>query len=197
MIQSDTNQQSYDKIAHDFDIRRRTSPISKEVTDFTKVLNIGSHVLDVGCGGGVPNALFLTQAGFVVTGIDISAEMIQVAQSAVPKAKFIQSGILEFHSNEKFEAILAWDSLFHLSLTQHEIAFSKIYDLLHADGYFLFTHGGSEGRIQSEMYGETFEYSSPGSHEIRNILTSLKLRIISWQEDYTDKEGYIKVLCQK
>jgi SAM-dependent methyltransferase len=52
------------------------------------------HVLDVGCGAG-PLAAALAIAGFEVTGIDASAQLIAMARSAVPRARFIEGSIYE------------------------------------------------------------------------------------------------------
>ncbi len=51
-------------------------------------------VVDAGCGAG-PLAAALVEAGFEVTGIDSSAELLAIARSAVPKARFIHGSIYE------------------------------------------------------------------------------------------------------
>src|SRR5215475_11094388 len=50
-------------------------------------LSKGAHVLDVGCGSGLL-ARKLLDAGFVVTGIDASSAMIDLARSYAPGADF-------------------------------------------------------------------------------------------------------------
>ena len=51
-------------------------------------------VVDVGCGAG-PLATALVEAGFDVTGIDASADLITIAQQRVPKARFLHSSIYD------------------------------------------------------------------------------------------------------
>jgi SAM-dependent methyltransferase len=46
------------------------------------------HVLDVGCGAG-PLTKSLVQAGFRVTGVDISCHLLEAARKNVPEARFI------------------------------------------------------------------------------------------------------------
>lgn len=53
-------------------------------------------VVDVGCGAG-PLAAVLVRAGFEVTGIDISGELLSIARRAVPTGRFIQGSIYEMH----------------------------------------------------------------------------------------------------
>jgi len=45
-------------------------------------------VVDVGCGAG-PLSAALVEAGFDVTGIDSSAELLAIARVAIPRARFI------------------------------------------------------------------------------------------------------------
>lgn len=52
------------------------------------------RVIDAGCGAG-PLTRALTDAGFEVTGIDASAELLVIAQAAVPSARFVHASIYE------------------------------------------------------------------------------------------------------
>jgi SAM-dependent methyltransferase len=63
------------------------------------------RILDVGCGAG-PLTAPLVQAGFEVTGIDNSAELLAIARAAVPRARFIHQSIYEAEI-PACEAILA------------------------------------------------------------------------------------------
>jgi SAM-dependent methyltransferase len=81
------------------------------------------RVVDLGCGAG-PLSAVLVEAGFEVTGIDVSDELLSIAR-ACPSAGFIQASIYDLEI-PKCEAILAAGEL----LTYHE-----------ADG--------AEGRVRS------------------------------------------------
>ncbi len=52
------------------------------------------RVVDAGCGAG-PLSAALVEAGFEVTGIDISAELLAIARNAAPGARFIQGSTYE------------------------------------------------------------------------------------------------------
>ena len=48
------------------------------------------RVVDIGCGGG-PLTKVLAEAGFDVTGIDTSAELLEIARTAAPAARFVNA----------------------------------------------------------------------------------------------------------
>ena len=52
------------------------------------------HVLDVGCGSG-PLTAALTAAGYRTTAIDQSADLLHIARTAAPAARFIQGSIYD------------------------------------------------------------------------------------------------------
>jgi SAM-dependent methyltransferase len=49
-------------------------------------------VVDVGCGAG-PLTSALAEAGFEVTGIDASAELLAIAREAIPRAHFVHASV--------------------------------------------------------------------------------------------------------
>jgi SAM-dependent methyltransferase len=52
------------------------------------------RVVDVGCGAG-PLTQALVEAGFAVTGVDCSADLLAIAREAVPAAHFIDASIYD------------------------------------------------------------------------------------------------------
>ena len=68
-------------------------------------------VLDIGCGTG-EHAVFLSQLGYHVTGIDMSNEMIAIALSKnIPNTNFLVGNAMDFQLSERFDVIV---SLFHV-----------------------------------------------------------------------------------
>lgn len=63
------------------------------------------RVLDVGCGAGVLTSA-LVEAGFELTGIDISFELLRIARGAAPQADF-QQGSIYAMDMPSCEAVLA------------------------------------------------------------------------------------------
>ncbi|MEV7543330.1 class I SAM-dependent methyltransferase [Streptomyces sp. NPDC089915] len=82
----------------------------------------GARVLDVGSGTGRPTAETLARAGCAVTGIDVSAEMVALARTRVPGARFEQADVRTYTppGPEGFDAVCAFFPL--LMMDQAEIA---------------------------------------------------------------------------
>jgi SAM-dependent methyltransferase len=129
-----------------------------------------SHALDVGCGAGGRFIRLLQNKGFNITGIDVSAEMIKLAQQNHPEEDFLVMDICNFESEHKFDFILAWDSLFHLPLSMQKPVINKLCSLLSPGGTMIYTFGDDEGEHQDQWRGDNFAYSSIGINENLRIL---------------------------
>jgi ubiquinone/menaquinone biosynthesis C-methylase UbiE len=194
---SNDNEKSYDKIANQFSANRKQSKVNKLVIEFGTLLRTGDSILDVGCGTGVPIARYLADRGFKITGIDISSKLLVEARKNVPEGIFFKSDVIDLRTEEKFEGIVAWDSLFHLKLNEHEQVFKKLYSSLKDNGYLLFTHGGGiGGEITGEMYGHKFTYSTLGSERTKELLEDLGFKILTWEVDELGN-GYMIGLARK
>lgn len=106
------------------------------------------NILDIGCGCGVPTSQKLSEAGYSVTGIDISPVQIQRARKLVPKATFLEADIVSATSDilepSKFNAIIALYVLIHIPLDEQPKVISRITELLRPGGYCLMTVGIEE-----------------------------------------------------
>jgi SAM-dependent methyltransferase len=104
-------------------------------------LRLGARVLDVGCGTGVPTARQLADAGCDVTGIDISAEILEVARREVSAATFLRLDVTDGLDLDLqrggFDAVVAFFSLLTLPCTEIPAVLRRLYDLLAPGGYFL------------------------------------------------------------
>ncbi|HMQ63008.1 MAG TPA: class I SAM-dependent methyltransferase [Flavilitoribacter sp.] len=190
-MQKISNKNAYNKIAGQWAENRRRSFVSRLVTDFGARLAPGARILDLGCGCGIPNAEYMSQRGFSVTGIDAAAEMIRIAEGLqLPNARFEVCDILEYDGGEPFDAILAWDSLFHLPYAAQAGIFRKIGKWLNAGGLFLFSHSGVDGEITGEMFGESFYYSGLSTDAVRRVLAEAGFEIEMLAEDYRERDTH-------
>jgi ubiquinone/menaquinone biosynthesis C-methylase UbiE len=74
----------------------------------------GPRILDAGCGPG-RDAKFLTEARYEVTGIDLSTAFLDIAQSLVPRARFVQMDMRRLaFADRTFHGVWACASLQHI-----------------------------------------------------------------------------------
>lgn len=129
-----------------------------------------SKALDVGCGTGSVLIDALTGAGFDVVGLDVSAGMLAKAVKRHPDVQFIRGDICVWDPPGAYDAIVAWDSIFHVPKASQGPVVEKLCDALAVGGVLLFTAGDLNGEITGEMEGRTFYYSSLDVTEYLAIL---------------------------
>lgn len=183
----DNNTASYDKIADRWDEIRRKKPIDPCIVALARRLPVNASILDVGCGTGYPIDVFLADKGFCITGIDPSENMLHKAISLkLPGAAFHCTDLFGFEPNETYDAVIAFDSIFHIPFDRQKDIYPKISALLKPKGLFLFTHGKRSGAVHGTMFGESFSYGALDTEILKHALTDSGLDIVAFHEDYQD-----------
>ncbi len=166
---------------------------------FLDPLPVGSCVIDVGCGCGEPLMAYLAARGLRVTGLDGSARMLDLARLAVPTAAFVLGDMRTANPGGPFDAVLAWDSVFHLPRCDHASMFTRFRSWLRPGGRLLLSLGGEGGDgdegFTSEMHGETFFYSGHEPLEALRLLEGAGFRVEHWEVDDSSSRGHIAVLA--
>ena len=194
------NLNSYNKIAHQWAAARSKSFVSRLVVDFADKVSPKGKILDIGCGPGFPLTKYLCDRGFTVTGIDFSGQMIEIARSlSIESAAFIECDFHDFESPQKFDGVLAWDSLFHFPKESQESIYPKMGRLLKTGGYLLFTHGHKNGEHVDTMMGESFYYSSLAKTKVEELLTVNGFQLEYVYDDYIERDSHraLVVLARK
>ncbi len=175
------NQHSYDVIAPEWDaVRISLSPAeTRLLTTLCEHLQSGSHVLDLGCGTGRPLAEHLVSRGLTVTGVDQSANMLQLARSRLPDHSWVLSSIENYAPAQEYAAAVAWDSLFHIPRAAHSAIFAKVRSCLPIAGRFALTVGGSDqAPFTDSMFGMQFSYDSHSPEVAINLLKSARFEVL-------------------
>ena len=132
----------------------------------------GSHVLELGCGAGIPMTAALAE-GRTVTGVDISATQLDMARRNVPGATFIQADMttLAFEP-ASFDAVLAFYSLVHVPRDEHAELLARIRGWLRPGGLFLASMGvGDEpGDVEADWLGVEMYFSHFGAKANRRLV---------------------------
>ncbi|MEP0861239.1 MAG: class I SAM-dependent methyltransferase [Ignavibacterium sp.] len=101
-----------------------------------------ASVLDLACGAG-RHSILLAKAGYKVTGVDLSARLLNEARLNSEKEnldiEFIQSDLRQFTASKKFDLVLNLFTSFGYFETDEEnfLLFQKAYSLLNPNGYFV------------------------------------------------------------
>jgi 2-polyprenyl-3-methyl-5-hydroxy-6-metoxy-1,4-benzoquinol methylase len=136
---------SYDKIAAHWNGDRfnRENGIRQHERAIGFVTDKRSSI-DIGCGSSGRIIDLLLSSGFTVEGLDISTEMIRLAQIRHPHVLFHKADICEWDSPHKYDFISAWDSVWHVPLEQQRSILIKLCDALNSNGVLIYTTGGLE-----------------------------------------------------
>lgn len=118
--------------------------------------------LDVGCGSGGRIVRKLESHGFNVTGIDASTKMIEIAKDNHAFAQFFVADICTWDTNQKYDLIVAWDSIFHIPFSMHSLVVSKLCGMLRMNGILTYTFGDDYGEHESDWHNDKFYYSTIG-----------------------------------
>ena len=147
-------------------------------------------LLELACGTGIQSVRF-SQAGFDVTGLDLSADMLKIAQkrasSAKQKIDFIEGNMLDLSQAGKYDFVTCYsDSICYM---QDEVevgdVFKEVYNALNEDGVFIFDvhstyqtdevfpgYSYHENAEDFAMLWDTYEDAAPHSivHELTFFL---------------------------
>ena len=154
-------EQGYNKIAEDYYNHRDLNKFNNDLEEFASLLPKNAHVLDVGCGAGIPTTKFLINRGIKVTGIDLSDKMLSLARVNVPSAEFIKMDMnqLKFEENT-YNGIVSVYTLFPVPRNNHIQIFKKFFEILKPEGILLINTGISESEGKSYFFGVPMFWSN-------------------------------------
>jgi cyclopropane fatty-acyl-phospholipid synthase-like methyltransferase len=166
-------QQGYDRCAQAyFDARRgETSP---ELELLIRRLPAGAHILDIGCGAGMPVTCMLAPQ-FQVTGVDISGEQIRLARQNVPAATFLQADIMSLDfPPATFDAVVSYYTIFHLPREEHPVLFERIRRWLKPGGFLMatLTRHAEAAYTEDDFFGVTMYWCNYGLEDYLQIIAS-------------------------
>jgi SAM-dependent methyltransferase len=130
----------YDRLARGWDkwAEAVEPPLRDRYLDWLdQRLGPSSKVLELGSGTGRPVAARLASRHSYL-GVDLSSEMVAVARSNVPAARFKVADMcqVDFPAAE-FDAVIAFHSIIHVPRADHPAMFSRIRRWLRPGGYFV------------------------------------------------------------
>ena len=171
----------YDRIADWFDAHRgrdlREAPYLARVADNAPA---NSALLDIGCGAGDPVAAWFIGKGWRVTGVDLSAALLDKSRARFPVQEWLHADMRGLALGRRFDAAVAWDSFFHLTADDQRGMFGVFAAHLKPGGRLLFNTGTEAGTAYGQMDGHDFHHASLDVAEYRSLLA---------------KHGFMIMLC--
>jgi SAM-dependent methyltransferase len=137
---------------------------------FAGELPQGGTLLDLGCGSGEPIARHLVDRGFAVTGVDSSPSLIALCRERFPAGEWIVGDMRRLDLDRRFDGLIAWHSLFHLSPDDQRPMFARFAAHLKPGGALLFTSGHDAGVRLGEWRGEPLYHASLDPAEYAALL---------------------------
>lgn len=153
-------------------------------------------VLDLGCGSGVPIACFLIERGSSVTGVDAATAMIAIARANFPAMRWIVGDMRRLALAERFDAVLAWNSFFHLTADDQRGMFAVFRDHIAPGGRLLFTSGPEAGEAIGKLYGRRLYHASLAGDEYRELLDRHGFAVLTHVVEDPDCGGHTVWLAQ-
>jgi cyclopropane fatty-acyl-phospholipid synthase-like methyltransferase len=180
--------QLYETHAAAFDRDRGRSGMEEPylLRAITRMNEARSTVLDLGCGAGEPIARYLLEAGCEVTGVDAAPAMIALCRARFPRATWIEHDMRTLALGRRFDAIVAWDSFFHLRKTAQRDMFRIFRDHIAPRGLLLFTSGPRDGEAIGDLYGHALYHASLDSSEYERLLNEHGFDVIHHRAEDPD-----------
>ncbi|MBY0337217.1 MAG: class I SAM-dependent methyltransferase [Acetobacteraceae bacterium] len=180
----------YRRHAAAFDAQRGRSLIERPWLDrFAAHLASGAEVLDLGCGMGEPIARHLVGQGFRVTGVDVSAPLLNLARRRMPRATWIEADMRGLDLGRRFGGILAWDSFFHLARADQRAMFAVFARHAAPSAPLMFTSGPEEGEAIGCFEGEALFHASLAPEAYHRLLAAEGFAVLAHRAEDPDCGG--------
>lgn len=162
----------YDEVAREFDLARDRSGIENSYLDrLAERLSAGpARILDLGCGTGEPIARYFVDRGHRITGVDAAPGMLALARTRFPTHAWHKADMRTFALGTNFDAIIAWDSLFHLPPDDQRAVFGVFQAHCTPGGLLLFTGGDAAGESVGDLCGRPLFHASLDPAEYAALL---------------------------
>jgi SAM-dependent methyltransferase len=131
-------------------------------------------------------------ARFHVTGVDLSARHIALAQAAIPQATFIQADMaaVDFPPSS-YDAVAAFYSIIHVPREEHTDLLRRIAGWLRPGGLLVATMGANDtpAGVEADWLGAPMYWSHFDSATNRGLVTAAGLELLESREETEDEDG--------
>ena len=190
------NQKAWNNVAEKYNESNYNSQ-NPLVEYFCEFLPLHGSVLDLGSGTGIPFAKLFVERGFNYLGIDISSQMVKIAQENVPSANFIEMSMTDINFQNRFDGVFSSYSMLLLNSVLLKDAAKKIDKALKNDGllYISLNEAPEEEmdldrNVLVKIMGELMYSRAYTEEEINNIFSPLGLKKIKTHREILSSEEF-------
>jgi SAM-dependent methyltransferase len=152
---------------------------------WARTFNIGSLVLDLGCGTGIPVTKILLAAGLKAYAVDASPKMVEDFQQNFPDVPVTCESVeRSTFFNRTFDGIIAVGLMFLLPEESQRALISKMAAALNPGEYLIFTAPIDKHEWKDVMTEQ--RSSSLGAEQYRGLIATSGLSI---GKEYQDEGG--------
>ncbi len=165
---------------------------SEWLDHFMDTLSCGGTVLDLGCGDGLPIGRRLSEKGFVLTGVDVSDEMIRAYAKNVSGAQVHRMPMTDMSWSEAFDGVVSSFSMLLLPPGDFEMVAGKVARALKPTGHLLLILNEGDSSIGGirEIQGEQMFSTGVSDQEVRHAFEpELELVDLDRETVTTDEYG--------
>lgn len=189
---------AYDRVARAWDGTRALNfPEKAWIDRLLAALPAGAAVLDVGCGAGRPLAAAFLARGHRVTGLDLSPQMLALARLNLPQGAWLEGDMRALDLGRRFDAVIAWDSFFHLAAADQRRTLPRLAAHLGPEGWLLFTSGPRAGEAWGAVAGEPVWHDSLDPEEYRALLAAAGLACLAFRPEDPQTCGHSVWLARR
>ncbi|MGR3570445.1 class I SAM-dependent DNA methyltransferase [Brevirhabdus sp.] len=188
----------YDAGAEAYDAQRSRSLFeARWLARFAACLPAGGQVLDLGCGAGEPIARWFLAEGFRLTGVDVAPAMLDIARRRWPEVDWHEADMRRLDLGQRFDGIVAWDSLFHLTAEDQRHMISRIADHLRPGGTLLATVGPSAAETKGMVADRPVYHASLSPAGYAQLLEDHGLRLTGFLAEDPECNSHSVLMARK
>jgi SAM-dependent methyltransferase len=196
----------YDRIAEQYcawasQVRREER--AKYTSLLLDKLPVGTAVLELGCGAGLPTTRQLAER-CVVTGVDISARQVDLARHNVPTATFLHADMTQLDfAPASFDAVAAFYSLLHVPRHEQPDLLRHIATWLRPGGMLVATlwPHGAEATFADDWLGAPMYWSGFDRATTARLIAEAGLHLLRAEEETCEEFGapitFLWVIAEK